>query len=153
MMIDERLDDKDLSIIEELKSNARNSTKQIANNVQMPRVTVHDRIKKMIKKKIIKKFTILPNYEKLGLTTTVYVFIASNPYESNISISEIAQKITSYPGVYEVHIVSGEYDILIKIRGKSFDEVGRNIIAKIRQIKGVGRTLTCPCFTTVKEEL
>jgi DNA-binding Lrp family transcriptional regulator len=152
-MIDDNLDNKDLKIIEELKRNSRNSTKQIATNVKMPRVTVHDRIKKMVEKKIIKKFTVLLDYQKLGLTTTVYVFIASNPYESNISISEIAKKIKSYPGVYEVHIVSGEYDILIKIRGKSFDEVGKNTIAKIRQIKGVGRTLTCPCFTTVKEEL
>lgn len=147
------IDDKNINILNELKKNARNSTKQIALNVDMPRVTVHDRIQKMVKKGVINKFTILPNYEKLGLTTTVYVFVASNPFESKISISEIAKKITSFDGVYEVHIVSGEYDILLKIRGKSFDEVGKNTIAKIRQIKGVGRTLTCPCFTTVKEEL
>lgn len=147
------LDDKDLIILNELKNNSRNSTKQIATNVKMPRVTVHDRIQKMVKKNIIKKFTFLPNYEKLGLNTTVFVFVASNPYETKISISEIAEKIKSYPGVYEVHIVSGEYDILLKIRGKSFDEVGKNTIAKIRQIKGVGRTFTCPCFTTVKEIL
>ena len=147
------LDDKDILILNELKENSRNSTKQIAINVGMPRVTVHDRIQKMVDKHIIKKFTFLPNYEKLGLNTTVFVFVASNPYESKISISTIAEKIKSFPGVYEVHIVSGEYDILLKIRGKSFDEVGKKTIAKIRQIKGVGRTFTCPCFTTVKEEL
>ncbi|HMA83394.1 MAG TPA: Lrp/AsnC family transcriptional regulator [Candidatus Thermoplasmatota archaeon] len=145
------LDDKDCKILNELMKNSRNSTKQIAENVHIPRVTVHDRIQKMVKNDIIKKFTILPNYEKLGLMTTVYVFVASNPYESKISISEIAQKIKSFPGVYEVHIISGEYDILLKIRGKSFDDVGKNTIAKIRQISGIGRTFTCPCFTTVKE--
>ena len=146
------LDDKDCKILSELKKNSRNSTKQIAENVHIPRVTVHDRIQKMIKNKIIKKFTILPNYEKLGLMTTVYVFVASNPYESKVSISEIAEKIKSFQGVYEVHIISGEYDILLKIRGQSFDEVGKNTIAKIRQIPGIGRTFTCPCFTTIKEE-
>lgn len=147
------IDEKDFRIIFELKKNSRNSTKQIAENVCMPRVTVHDRIKKMVKNNIIKKFTILPDYEKLGLMTTVFVFVASNPYESKVSISKIAQKIKSFPGVYEVHIVSGEYDLLLKIRGKSFDEVGKNTIAKIRQVPGVGRTFTCPCFTTVKEDL
>jgi len=145
------LDDKDRKILNELTKNSRKSTKQIAENIHIPRVTVHDRIQKMVKNDIIKKFTILPNYEKLGLMTTVYVFVASNPYESKISISEIAQKIKSFPGVYEVHIISGEYDILLKIRGKSFDDVGKNTIAKIRQISGIGRTFTCPCFTTVKE--
>ena len=147
------LDDKDYLILNELKRNARNSTKQIALNVDIPRVTVHDRIQKMIKNNIIKKFTFLPNYEKLGLNITVFVFVASNPYESKISISKIAEEIKSFPGVFEVHIVSGEYDILLKIRGKSFDDVGKNTVAKIRQIKGVGRTFTCPCFTTIKEEL
>ena len=147
------LDDKDLLIIRELRKNARNSTKQIALNVDIPRVTVHDRIQKMVKKEVIKKFTILPDYDKLGLHTTLFVFVASNPYESKVSISDIAKKITTFPGVYEVHIVSGEYDILLKIRGKSFDEVGKKTIAKIRQIRGVGRTFTCPCFTTIKEEL
>ncbi len=147
------LDDKDFLILHELKENARNSTKQIAINVDIPRVTVHDRIQKMVKNEIIKKFTVLPNYEKLDLNITVFVFVASNPYESNISISKIADEIKSFNGVFEVHIISGEYDILLKIRGKSFDEVGKNTIAKIRHIKGVGRTFTCPCFTTVKEEI
>ena len=147
------LDDKDFLILNELKENSRNSTKQIAVNVNIPRVTVHDRIQKMIKNNIIKKFTLLPNYEKLGLHITVFVFVASNPYESKISIAKIAEEIKSFPGVFEVHIVSGEYDILLKIRGKSFDDVGKNTVSKIRQIKGVGRTFTCPCFTTVKEEL
>lgn len=147
------LDDKDFLILNELKENARNSTKQIAMNVDIPRVTVHDRIQKMIKNNIIKKFTLLPNYEKLGLNITVFVFVASNPYESKISISKIAEEIKSFAGVFEVHIVSGEYDILLKIRGKSFDDVGKKTIAKIRQIKGVGRTFTCPCFTTIKEEI
>lgn len=147
------LDDKDYLILNELKKNARNSTKQIAMNVDIPRVTVHDRIQKMKKNNVIKKFTFLPNYEKLGLNITVFVFVASNPYESKISISKIAEEIKSFAGVFEVHIISGEYDILLKIRGKSFDDVGKNTIAKIRQIKGVGRTFTCPCFTTVKEEI
>jgi DNA-binding Lrp family transcriptional regulator len=74
-----------------------------------------------------------------------------NPCESSVSALKIAQKIQDLPGVYEIHIISGEYDILTKIRGPSFDEVGKNVIAKIRQIKGVGRTFTCPCFTTIKE--
>ncbi len=84
------LDDKDYLILNELKKNARNSTKQIAMNVDIPRVTVHDRIQKMIKNNIIKKYNLLPNYEQLGLNITVFVFVASNPYESKISISKIA---------------------------------------------------------------
>lgn len=147
------LDEKDELILAELKKNARNPTKNIAANVKIPRITVHDRIQKMMDKKIIKSFTVILDYEKLGLTTTVYVFVASNPCESHVPLLDIANKIAKFPGVFEIHIVSGEYDLLIKVRGKSFDEVGNHVIAKIRQLKGIGRTYTCPCFTTVKEEV
>jgi DNA-binding Lrp family transcriptional regulator len=146
-------DEKDEAILTELQKNARNTTKNIAIQVKMPRITVHDRIQKMIKNGIIKKFSVIPDYEKIGLTTTVFVFIATNPYESLIPLTEITKKISTYPGVYEIHIVSGEYDLLIKVRGKSFDDVGKNVVAKIRQIKGIGRTFTCPCFTSIKEEV
>jgi DNA-binding Lrp family transcriptional regulator len=146
------LDEKDRRILAELKKNARESTKKIATTVTMPRVTVHDRIQKMIERGVIASFTVIPDYEKLDLSTTVFIFVASNPCASPVDISDIAHKIASLPNVFEIHIISGEYDLLIKVRGKSFDEVGKTVVAKIRQLKGIGRTFTIPCFTTVKEE-
>ena len=145
------IDEKDRLILNELRDNSRNSTKNIALNLHMPRITVHDRIKKLIDKKIIKKFTIVPDYEKLGLTTTVFIFIALNHHESGISIGKIAQQIKKISSVYEIHITAGEYDLLIKAREKTFDDIGKNVIVKIKKIKGVGKTFTCPCFTTIKE--
>jgi DNA-binding Lrp family transcriptional regulator len=56
-------------------------------------------------------------------------------------------------GVYEVHIISGEYDLLLKVRGKTLDDIGTLVVDKLRQLKGVGRTITFACFETVKEEL
>ncbi len=47
------LDEKDEYILAELKKNSRNSTKNIALNVKIPRITVHSRIQKMIDNKII----------------------------------------------------------------------------------------------------
>ena len=48
------IDEKDRLILNELMDNSRNSTKNIALNLHMPRITIHDRIKKLIDKKIIK---------------------------------------------------------------------------------------------------
>ena len=118
------VDEKDMRILVELKKNSRNSTKNIASNVKIPRITVRDRIQKMIDNKIIKSFTIILNHEKLGFATTAFIFVATNPCESNISIENIANKIAKFSGVYEIHIVSGEYDLLIKTRGKTFDDIG-----------------------------
>ena len=145
------LDKKDQVILTELKKNSRNSTKTIASNVKIPRVTVHDRIQKMQEKGIIKSFTTIVDYEKLGLSTKVFIFV-SFLHNTNVSQRELAKRISKIPGVYEVHIISGEYDLLLKIRGKSLEEIGKLVIDKLRELKGVGRTLTCACFETVKEE-
>jgi Lrp/AsnC family leucine-responsive transcriptional regulator len=147
------LDEKDRRILEELKKNARNPTKKIASIVKIPRVTVADRIKKMKENNIIKSFTILPNYSKIGLDTTIFVFVSKNPYGSKVVITDIAKQISKLPGVYEIHIVSGEYDLLLKIRGKTFKDIGEKVLAEINQIEGVGRTFTIPCFNTLKEEM
>ena len=146
------IDKKDDIILDELKKNARNTTKNIGKNLKIPRVTVHDRIQKMVDKGIIKSFTVIPDYKKIGLSCTVFIFIA---FQSDVNISqrELAKRIAILPNVFEVHIISGEYDLLIKVRGTSLEEIGKLIVDKLRLIKGVGRTLTCTCFETVKEEI
>lgn len=146
------LDEKDEVILAELKKNGRKSTKTIAANVKIPRVTVHDRIQKMVKKGVIKSFTVVPDYEKIGFASKVFIFVSFLP-NPDVSQRELANRIAKLPGVFEVYIISGEYDLLLKVRGKSLEEIGKLVVDRLRQLKGVGRTLTCACFETVKEEV
>ncbi|WP_297551914.1 Lrp/AsnC ligand binding domain-containing protein, partial [Thermococcus sp.] len=53
----------------------------------------------------------------------------------------------------EVHIIAGEWDLLIKVRAPSSEEVGKIVVDKLREIKGIGQTVTMVSFVTVKEEL
>jgi Lrp/AsnC family leucine-responsive transcriptional regulator len=146
------IDTKDEMILAELKKNARNSTKNIAKNIHMPRVTVHDRIRKMLQQGIIKSFNTSIDYKKIGYATEVFIFISFIP-TPEVSQRELAKRIAKLPGVHEVHIISGEYDLLLKVRGKTLEDIGTLVVDKLRQLKGVGRTLTFACFETVKEEL
>lgn len=146
------IDKKDQMILNELKKNSRNSTKNIAKNIQIPRVTVHDRIQKMKEKGIIKKYSTIVDYNKIGLNTKAFIFV-SFLHNTNVSQRELAKRIEKIKGVYGVHIISGEYDLLLKVRGKSLEEIGKFVVDKLRELKGVGRTLTMPCFETIKEEI
>jgi len=144
------IDEKDRAIIAELRKNARMTTKDIAKVIKLPRTTVSERIKKMIEKGIIKKFTALLNYEKIGLPITAFILISFLP-NPEISQRELAKRISKMENVYEVYIISGEWDLLLKVRGKSMEEVGSLIVDRLRTIKGVGKTMTCTCFSVVKE--
>ncbi|MGC9781062.1 MAG: Lrp/AsnC family transcriptional regulator [Candidatus Heimdallarchaeota archaeon] len=143
------VDDKDRLILEELSKDARLPTKRIATNLDIPRVTVHTRIEKMKQEGVIKKFTILADYRKLGLPVTAFVFVSFSPNE-NITQRELAEKIAQIENVYEVHLISGEWDILVKIRGESLDAIGRIVLDEIRTVKGVTKTITCPSFSSIK---
>ncbi len=144
------IDEKDRRIIEELKKNSRNSTKNIAKNVEMPRVTTHDRIEKLKEKGVIKKFTVSLNYKKMELSTEMFIFVS---FQSGLDISqrELAKRISKIKRISEVHIISGEYDLLLKVRGKSLEKIGKMVVDKLRKLKGVGKTLTFACFETIKE--
>jgi len=145
------LDKKDIKILNELKKNGREPTKSIAKKINIPRATVYDRIQRMVETGTIKKFTIKTDYKKIDLPTTVFVFLAITP--NNVTHQDLANKISKLPGVYEVHMITGEYDLLVKVRGKTIEDIGEIVINKLRILEGVGKSFTSACFKTIKEEI
>ncbi len=144
------LDEKDSAILEELMKDSRKTTKAIAKELDIPRATVHDRIAKMEEKKVIERYTAVPDYKQLGIGVTSFILVQFTPQEG-LSQRETAEEIADLKGIFEVHMISGEYDMLLKVRGSSMEDIGRLVIDRLREIKGVARTLTCACFTTIKE--
>jgi len=145
------LDEKDRAILTELERDSRRSIKSIAKDLNIPRATVHERIRRMTEGGIIKGFTVVPDFGKLGEPVTAFILVSFLP-NNIMSQRELADNISSLNGVHEVHLISGEHDILLKVRGASMERIGDLVIDKIRQMDGVGRTLTCTCFATVKDE-
>ena len=141
---------KDWEIIHYLKKNGRDKSSMISKKLNMPRSTINDRIKKLVNNGIIRRFTIQLDHEKIELPTCVYVFVSITP--NNVTHRQLAKKIASLPGVCEIHMVTGKYDLLVKIRGKSIEEIGKVVVEKLRVIHGVGQTFTSASFETIKEE-
>lgn len=146
------IDDKDRELLEILKENSRLKTNEIARKVKMPRTTVYHRVKRMEEEKIIKKFTVIPDYKKIGEPVTAFILVSFLP-TMDAKQRQVAEEISRLEGVYEVHLISGEWDMLLKVRSSSMEKIGELVIDNLREIKGVGRTVTCGCFTTVKEEV
>ncbi|MCJ7713514.1 Lrp/AsnC ligand binding domain-containing protein, partial [Candidatus Bathyarchaeota archaeon] len=53
--------------------------------------------------------------------------------------------------VQEVHIITGDWDLIIKLRAEAVDSIGKFVIDKLRLINGLEKTLTCMVFETIKE--
>ncbi|MEL5954608.1 Lrp/AsnC ligand binding domain-containing protein [Streptomyces sp. CLV115] len=58
--------------------------------------------------------------------------------------STVAETIASVPGVIQAEDVTGPYDVIVRAQADTVDELGRMVVAKVQQVEGITRTLTCP---------
>lgn len=68
-----------------------------------------------------------------------------------ISQRKIVNQISKFPEVQESHIISGNWDILLKVKMRDVDAIGKFITDKLRKVRGIERTQTCIVFYTGKE--
>jgi DNA-binding Lrp family transcriptional regulator len=104
---------------------------------------------------VIKGYKAILNAKTLGIGATAFIF-ASFSYgdpeaATPLSQRDLAQQISQFSEVQEVHIVTGDWDILIKVKAKDVDAVGEFVIDRLRLVKGIKKTLTCMVFDTEKE--
>ncbi len=149
------LDEKDIRILNILQLNCRLSAKEIAQQIGSPTTTVYAKIKRMEKLGVIKGYNALINPKAIGKGATAFIlasFAYSNPkLETLLSQREVAKEISSFPEVQEVHIITGDWDLLIKVRAEDIDAIGKFVIDKLRTVKGIKKTLTCMVFDSTKE--
>ena len=58
--------------------------------------------------------------------------------------STVADLIGKIPGVVQAEDVTGPYDVIVRARADTVDDLGRMVVAKVQQVDGNTRTLTCP---------
>ena len=153
--MESKLDEKDLTILALIQRNCKLTAREVAREINSPITTVFAKIKRMEKLGIIKEYKAILNSKKLNSSTTAFI-LASVSYitkntETMVSQRDIADGIARFPEVQEVHIITGDWDLLIKLKTKNVDTVGKFVIDKLRLVKGIEKTLTCMVFETCKE--
>jgi len=148
-----KLDKKDLEILDMLQRNCKLTTKEIARQIDSPVTTVFAKIKRMEELGIIKAYKAVLDAKKLEKGTTAFVLVSFSyrTVGSEASQRQIAKEISKFPEVQEVHIITGDWDILVKIKAKDVDAVGEFIVDKLRTLRGIEKTLTCMVFDSLKE--
>ncbi len=151
-----KLDEKDLAILTLIQENSKLTANQIAKKINTPITTVFAKTKRMEEQGIIKQYRAILNPEKLNLATAAFIlasvsYQAKNEDNTPISQRQVAEEIARFAEVQEVHVITGDWDLLVKLRGENVEAIGRFVVDKLRLIKGLEKTLTCMVFETVKE--
>jgi Lrp/AsnC family transcriptional regulator, leucine-responsive regulatory protein len=152
-----KLDEKDIAILTLIQEDSKLTANQISKKIKAPITTVFAKTKRMEEMGIIKQYRAILAPEKLNLSTAAFI-LAQVSYraikdnqETPITQRDVAEEIARFPEVQEVHIITGDWDLLVKLRAENVDAVGKFVVDKLRRIKGLEKTLTCMVFETVKE--
>ena len=140
-------DNKDLKIIEILKNNAREPIKDIAKKTGIRPSTVHQRIQRLIKNSVIERFTIRLNDKSIGENFIAFMLIKGTTSDY------INNKFLNTKNVKEVFGVTGEYDILVKLKFRDVEEFNGFLINFRKEMKGVSSTMTMVATANIKEEV
>jgi DNA-binding Lrp family transcriptional regulator len=150
------LDEKDLRILAELERDCRQRTNQIAKLTDIPVTTVFNRIKKLYSSGHIRQFRAVLDPEKMDRALLAFVFVtikrdAIPAQDQEHADQTIITRIASFRCVQEVHSVTGEWDLLLKIRTKNIGELEHFLSGKLRTEQLIDRALTFCAMVSHKE--
>jgi DNA-binding Lrp family transcriptional regulator len=58
--------------------------------------------------------------------------------------AQVAAQVAEIEGVEAADDVTGPYDVVVRAKANTVDELGKMVVARIQAIDGIDRTLTCP---------
>ena len=140
-------DNKDIKIIEILKEDSRLPIREISKKTKIRPSTVHQRIKKLIENNVIEKFTVKLNNKLAGENFIVFMLVEGGTTEY------IDNKFLNDRHVKEVFGVTGEYDLLIKLKFRNVEDFNEFVIDFRKNRKEIQSTLTMVATTNLKEEI
>ena len=134
------LDNLDKGILQALQENARQTYKEIGNHLGIAHSTVYDRIKRLEKQRVIKKYTTIVDLAKTGKKNiTAMMTIFTNPKESE----NVAERLSGSEEILEVSTsLSEELLIIAKVVAEDQDKLHSFIAQKVAPLPGVLRIRT-----------
>jgi len=130
------VDEKDKEILFELLQDCTQATSKIAKKVKLPRQTVDYRIKKLEKEKVIKKYTINVDYQKLGFNRhSLYLDMKSIPHDKVNKYLDLVTDIQEVSCCYMLHGVS-KWKLYLSVWTKTierYDEIQTKIMSKFKK--------------------
>jgi Lrp/AsnC family transcriptional regulator for asnA, asnC and gidA len=133
-----KIDDLDLKILSELSNDAAVSVPKLSKKININASVVYSRIKRLVRRGFIKKFTIVINDEALGFSVKALTGINMDSKLRDNVLNELFK----IPEVREISEVTGRFDILVTMNSHSLDEMHQLISERIGRIEGVQKTET-----------
>ena len=131
-----------MEILKDIEKNSCVDLGELAVMLGVNETDVANEMAEMEKEKIICGYHTLIDWDKTGVEmVTALIEVRVTPQRDR-GFDRLAERIYNYPEVYAVYLISGSYDLLVTLEGKSLKEVSRFVSEKLSPIEGVLNTAT-----------
>ena len=143
------LDGKDRKILALVQRDAKMPQAEIARRVGLSAAAVNERLKKLENAGVIRRYVAVVDPPVVGATVTAFVevFIEYPRFEPGF-----IAKVRAMDEVQEVHHITGEFSLLLKIRVPGMEALQQLLIHHLNALEGVRQTRTVIALSTSKEE-
>ena len=127
-------------LLELIEKDARRPADELAAMLHRSEYEVQNQMKQLEKDKIILSYNTLINWEKFGENTVTSIIEVNLTPQREVGFDAIAERIYRFDEVRTVYLMSGSFDLLVIIEGKSLQEVANFVATRLSTIEGVTQT-------------
>ena len=145
------LDHIDKKILDLLQENGRMTNAQLAKDVGLSPPPMLERVRKLEKNGIIRKYVALVDPKKVDRGTMALVSVSLRLHQKN-AIQEFVKEIQNIPEILECHHITGEEDYVLKVAIKDIEEYERFLHERLTRISGIRKIQTSFILKTIKHQ-
>jgi len=139
-------------ILKILENDSRTAADQIATMTGTSAREVNKTIKQAEKDRVILKYKTIINWEKVqDAEIRALIEVKVSP-QRDLGFEAVAQRIYRFPQAQTVYLVSGTYDLLVIVSGKSMQEIANFVSQKLAPTEGVQGCVTHFLLKRYKED-
>lgn len=142
-----KIDELDLRLLNILQRDSSMPLVKIAGSLHVTEGTVRNRIARLRRTGVIKKFTVSVDSAATGRTVVAFVLLNAAPGR----LADVAKKLSALEVVSEVYETHTYGDLLLKVRAKSTSDLADIMASKIKVVSGVGGTQVITVLNAWKE--
>ena len=140
-------------ILKILENDSRTTTRQIATMTGLSEAEVTKLISQAEQDRVILKYKTVVNWDKVKEERQVSALIEVKVTpEPEAGFDSVAERIYYFPQVRTIYLLSGNYDLLLLVVGKTEKEVAEFVSQKLAHIEGVQGTVTHFMLKRYKED-
>lgn len=127
-------------LLELLEQDARRPASELAAMLNRSEYEVQKQMEQLEKDQIILSYNALINWQKFGDDTVTSIIEVSLTPQREVGFDAVAERIYRFDEVRTVYLMSGSFDLLVIIEGKSLQEVANFVSTRLSTIEGVTQT-------------